>query len=428
MQVAFAIDNTYSVICPVGSELRCLSSSLRVRVRGEREADSTHSTVRLTGTAVRASPAVPAKIGVDLRLSAADELFSRAFALGRHLSLAADERRSTPINWIRRPSACWVPSLRSPTPWAPDFSRKCTSGPCSENSAFAASALSPKLHSQSPTKGTLQESTLQISSSKTVGPSNSAAFRFMGLFKWHGLHCGRPLGVHPAVRLTGAAAEAWPSERRGGDPGVEFLLGAVSPVAKPGNGRVREGGGQVLEIPVFGWGEGGVAERVGEAPTDLDEVVEAQLMRNGVIVVGNDGGGELVREIPVQGEIGAGGAVVDFEELALRLQQVEPEIVGNLKQSGVLVRVGGHQAQGPQVVQQAGGIGDFSVQAADARGLLGDQRRDHAVHPDFAEGDRADGGAHHVVERDEGGHRFDAVHAEHGDGRSEERRVGKEGR
>src|ERR1039457_5649886 len=189
-----------------------------------------------------------------------------------------------------------------------------------------------------------------------VGPSNSAAFRFMGLFKWHGLHCGRPLGVHPAVRLTGAAAEAWPSERRGGDPGVEFLLGAVSPVTKPGNGRVREIGGQVLEIPVFGWGEGGIAERVGEAPTDLDEVVEAQLMRNGVIVVGNYGGGELVREIPVQGEIGAGGAVVDFEELALRLQQVEPEIVGNLKQSGVLVRVGGHQAQGAQVVQQAGGI------------------------------------------------------------------------
>src|ERR1017187_63231 len=40
------------------------------------------------------APAVPVKIGVDLRLSAADELFSRAFALGRHLSLAADERRS----------------------------------------------------------------------------------------------------------------------------------------------------------------------------------------------------------------------------------------------------------------------------------------------------------------------------------------------
>src|ERR1035437_6687497 len=68
----------------------------------------------------------------------------------------ADERRSIGFSDL---SACWVPSLRSPTPWAPDFSRKSTSGPCSENSAFAASALSPKLHSQSPTKATLPEST-----------------------------------------------------------------------------------------------------------------------------------------------------------------------------------------------------------------------------------------------------------------------------
>src|ERR1039458_5566542 len=78
----------------------------------------------------------------------------------------ADERRSI---GFALPSTCWVPSLRSPTPWAPDFSRKSTSGPCSENSAFAASALSPKLHSQSTTKATLPESTLQISSSKTLG-------------------------------------------------------------------------------------------------------------------------------------------------------------------------------------------------------------------------------------------------------------------
>src|ERR1035441_7610255 len=53
--------------------------------------------INWTGRVPRFRP----KIGVDLRLSAADELFSRAFASGRHLSLAADERRSTPINWIR---------------------------------------------------------------------------------------------------------------------------------------------------------------------------------------------------------------------------------------------------------------------------------------------------------------------------------------
>src|ERR1019366_9413970 len=80
--------------------------------------------INWTGRVPRFRP----KIGVDLRLSAADELFSRAFALGRHLSLAADERRGTPINWIL---GNWY---QPPTPWAPDFSIKCTSGPCSENS------------------------------------------------------------------------------------------------------------------------------------------------------------------------------------------------------------------------------------------------------------------------------------------------------
>ena len=124
-------------------------------------------------------------------------------------------------------------------------------------------------------------------------------------------------------------------------------------------------------------------------------------------------------EMPVQGEIGARRAVVDFEEIALRLEQVEAEIVGYLKHSGVLVGIGGHQAQGAQVVQQAGGIGDFAVQAGDARGLLGDDGRDHAMHPDFAEGERAHGRTHHIVERDEGSHGFDAVHAEPGDGLGE---------
>src|ERR1017187_4906741 len=45
--------------------------------------------INWTGRVPRFRP----KIGVDLRLSAADELSSRAFASGRHLSLAADERR-----------------------------------------------------------------------------------------------------------------------------------------------------------------------------------------------------------------------------------------------------------------------------------------------------------------------------------------------
>src|ERR1017187_4629538 len=52
--------------------------------------------INWTGRVPRFRP----KIGVDLRLSAADELFLRAFALGRPLSSDADERRWRPINWI----------------------------------------------------------------------------------------------------------------------------------------------------------------------------------------------------------------------------------------------------------------------------------------------------------------------------------------
>src|ERR1035437_10404428 len=151
------------------------------------------------------------------------------------------------------------------------------------------------------------------------------------------------------------------SETGGGEPGVEFGFGGLGRLAQPGIGGVREVRDKVFQSPVFGRGEGGVAEGVGKAPTHLDEVVEAPLIGKGLVVVGSDGGRELVREMPVQGEIGAGRAVVDFEEIALRLEQVEAEIVGYLKHSGVLVGIGGHQAQGAQVVQEAGGIDRKSV-------------------------------------------------------------------
>src|SRR5260370_39054486 len=89
-------------------------------------------------------------------------------------------------------------------------------------------------------------------------------------------------------------------------------------------------------------------------------------------------------KMPVQGEIGASRAVVDFEEIALRLEQVEAKIVRYLQHAGVLVGIGGHEAQGAQVVQQAGCVGDLGVQADEARGLLRDGRCDYAMYPDFA--------------------------------------------
>jgi hypothetical protein len=133
-------------------------------------------------------------------------------------------------------------------------------------------------------------------------------------------------------------------------------------------------------------------------------------------MVGCDGGRELVWKLPVQGDIGAGRAVVDFKEVALRAEQIEAEIVGDFEHSGVFVGVGGHQPQRAQIVQERGGISYLAIQAGDARGLFADDGRHHAVHPDFTEGGRAHRGAHHIIKRDEGRHRPDAFHAEPGDG------------
>src|ERR1035441_1771023 len=107
--------------------------------------------------------------------------------------------------------------------------------------------------------------------------------------------------------------------------------------AEGGLDSATEAGKEFLVSPVSGGGEGGVAERIGHAPTHLDEVVKAALIGHGFVVVGSDGGGELVGEMPVQGEVGAGGAVVDFEEIALGLEEVEAKIVRYLEHAGVLV-------------------------------------------------------------------------------------------
>src|ERR1035441_10862142 len=70
-------------------------------------------------------------------------------------------------------------------------------------------------------------------------------------------------------------------------------------------------------------------------------------------------------------------------------------------------------------VQEGGGSGECAVEAGKARGVLGDDGRDDAVDPDFAEGGGAHRFTHHAVEGDEGGHGSDAVHAEKGNGLGE---------
>src|ERR1035438_8422294 len=127
-------------------------------------------------------------------------------------------------------------------------------------------------------------------------------------------------------------------------------------------GGMREEGEKFFVSPVSGGGGGGVGEGICHAPTHLDEVVEAALIGHGFVVVGGDGSSELVGEMPVQGEVGAGGAVVDLEEIALRLEEVEAKIVRHFEHAGVLVGIGGHEAQSAQIVEQAGGIGHFAVE------------------------------------------------------------------
>ena len=73
----------------------------------------------------------------------------------------------------------------------------------------------------------------------------------------------------------------WRSERGGGEPGVQPGFGGFGRLAEPGVWGVREVCGQVLVSPIFGRGEGGVAERVGQAPTHFDDVVEASLLATG---------------------------------------------------------------------------------------------------------------------------------------------------
>src|ERR1039457_3116762 len=121
------------------------------------------------------------------------------------------------------------------------------------------------------------------------------------------------------------------SERGGGEQGFQLGPGGLGRFAQPGMGGVREEGEEFLVSPVSGGGEGGVSERIGHAPTHLDEVVKAALIDHGFVVVGSDGGGELVGEMPVQGEVGAGGAVVDFEEIALGLEGGAANIVRNMR-------------------------------------------------------------------------------------------------
>src|ERR1035437_3703681 len=142
---------------------------------------------------------------------------------------------------------------------------------------------------------------------RTYGGVGGAEERSSPLSRSESLrHVGSASGGDRGREVSLGGADG--SERGGGEPGVELGLGGLGGLAQPGMGGVREVREQFFESPIFGRREGGVAERIGKAPTHPDEVVEAPLIGNGIVVVASDGGSELVGEVPVQGEIGARGA------------------------------------------------------------------------------------------------------------------------
>jgi len=91
--------------------------------------------------------------------------------------------------------------------------------------------------------------------------------------------------------------------------------------------------------------EGGKAERVGQAPTHLDEIIQADFAGNWLVMMGGYGGGEFVREVPILSQVSAGGAVVDLEQVPFGLEQVEAEVVGNLQHAGVFFGICRHHPQ-----------------------------------------------------------------------------------
>src|ERR1039458_660565 len=106
---------------------------------------------------------------------------------------------------------------------------------------------------------------------------------------------------------------------RGSEAFLDFLFGRFRGSPEPGRAGVRQKGDEFIECPFPVPSEGGVAERVGETPTDLDEIVDTALAGDRLVVVGSEGGGEFVREIPVLGQVGAGGAGGRSEKIELRL-------------------------------------------------------------------------------------------------------------
>ena len=82
-------------------------------------------------------------------------------------------------------------------------------------------------------------------------------------------------------------------EGRRGEPGVNFCSGGFGRMRQPGMRRSRQVGHQIFELPFFDGRKGRKAKRIGHAPANLNEVLEAPLIGHGLIGSTIDGRGEL---------------------------------------------------------------------------------------------------------------------------------------
>ena len=133
-------------------------------------------------------------------------------------------------------------------------------------------------------------------------------------------------------------------------------------------------------------------------------------------MVSGDNRGKFVREVPILCEVSTRRAVVDLEEIALGLQQIEAEAAGVLQHTGVFLRVSRHQPQRSQVVHQTSRIAGIPIQPYGAGGFFRHDGGHQAVNPHLAQHSDPHRGAHHAVHGDGGSHGFDSVRTHDHDG------------
>ena len=107
-----------------------------------------------------------------------------------------------------------------------------------------------------------------------------------------------------------------------------------------------------------------------------------------------DDGFKLGGQLPVHDQLAAGLAMVPAKELALGVEDAGGGTAVSAQREAVLFGPDHGQRQSPDVVDDAGGVGDVSVHEAYGGQLIGDQGTGQVVAPDGAHGGLVERFAH----------------------------------